>query len=742
LGDLLQENLVAQYVALTDYSKQIVTIYGPGGSSRTINLPWSPNDVVLYHDVSTNKCLLFVSSGSVTQIALFQYGSLAQLESGNPSDPTPSFISFPDPLVGMAIQPGTGHLYAQDYTGAIYVCFNNDYATTSQFATGLPPVSGGTGGVGSNLAFDLDGNLWQTSFNGGAGQQVLTCYTNVGNATGNPAGDASKFIQFVNPAAPSFPGIALSGGSATGLLFPLSQPNGIAFDPAGNLWIANNNDFGAPNTTLAGATGKADGGFNTTLLRLSSTWIRSIINNPSNIGTTQPIPPETQGAPSANAYVVPTGAKFGSVYFDGWLLFVEDEGKEVVETLDTSLITDANTAPQGLSFPANPVIVADYPGNGGLVIFNSTPPTFVIRDILGDAGGVVTLHSGQHAYESPDIAVIQPPSQPSLAPPTPSPYGGANESGLSSSPTVIHAGLPTPTFIQVRVANIGGGPSTGTEILKVYWAFAATGLGWPAPWDGEYPATGFTVPGGGMIGAVLIPKMTSAPQQEAVLTLEWPGGPPDPAGYGDAGHFCLLARIEANSLYPFDMTTPEVSDALGANNALSRNVLNNSTIAWRNITILPGTTPKGPPIGGATRLSILGGNYGLRETTNRFALELLDRDGRPTPIEGVVTVHAEGPVRERLLACCADDKSCRHLGNGRFHLHDFSGGLSKIRLEPREVFPFRLTFEPKHAIDDFVMRVVQYVEMDGKEEVLGGQTFVSGHVHGFPTLEGAHAGRH
>jgi hypothetical protein len=533
----------------------------------------------------------------------------------------------------------------------------------------------------------------------------------------------------------TFTGIALGGGSASGLLYPLSQPNGIAFDPAGNLWLANNNDFGAPNTTLAGATGAADGGFNTTVLRLSRTWLQYIVNNPSNIGTTQPIAPEFEGAPSANAYVVPTGAKFGSLYFDGWFLAVEDEGNKVVEKLDTSLITDANTAPPGLTFSANPVIVADYPGNGGLVIFNGTPPTLVIRDILGDSGGVVTLPAGQYAYESPDIAVIQPASPPSLAPPTPSSYGGANQIGLSSGPTTIHAGLPT--YVQVRVANVGGALSTGAEILKVYWAFAATGLGWPAPWDGEYPATGFTVPGGGMIGAVLIPKMTATPEQEVILTLEWPGGPPNPAGYGDAGHFCLLARIEANSLYPFDMTTPEVSDALGANNALSQNVLNNSTIAWRNITILPETTPKGPPIRGGDRpirLSILGGNYGLRGTTNRFALELLDRDGRPTPIEGVVTVHAEGPVRERLLACCADDKSCRHLGEGRFRLHDCSRGLSKIRLEPREVFPFRLTFEPKHAVDDFVMRVIQYVEVDGKEQVLGGQTFVSGHVHGFPTV--------
>ena len=42
--------------------------------------------------------------------------------------------------------------------------------------------------------------------------------------------------------------------------------------------------------------------------------------------------------------------------------------------------------------------------------------------------------------------------------------------------------LGLPNYVYVRVRNIGPGPSTGTEQLRLYWAKASTGLAWPASW--------------------------------------------------------------------------------------------------------------------------------------------------------------------------------------------------------------------------------------------------------------------
>jgi hypothetical protein len=289
-------------------------------------------------------------------------------------------------------------------------------------------------------------------------------------------------------------------------------------------------------------------------------------------------------------------------------------------------------------------------------------------------------------------------------------------------------------YIQVRVANYGDptdAASTGTEILKLQWAYASAGLGWPAPWDGEYlySANEFT---GGFVGTAAIPVLQ--PGQEAIFEFTW-NNVPNPQSYGSSGHFCLLARIEGNALYPFDMAYPEYTDGFGETNVLAQNVLNNSTIGWRNITINPPTDIHHPPKSGAHifEFPVLGANYGLVARNVRFAIEMLDRDGAPSRLAGRLTVHAEGPVLERLLAAKFDATRCE-LGEGRiFHLHDRARGMANIRLHPKEVFPFRLAFTPTEDVRDFVVRVIQYVDIDGTEQVLGGQTFVVGQVRGYPT---------
>ena len=114
---------------------------------------------------------------------------------------------------------------------------------------------------------------------------------------------------------------------------------------------------------------------------------------------------------------------------------------------------------------------------------------------------------------------------------------------------------------------------------------------------------------------------------------------------------------------------------------------------------------------------------------------MLDREGRPSRIDGKVIVLAEGPALKRLRETQFDEKRCEYLEGGRFHLLDLARGMANIRLQPKEVFPFQVEFASTEDVSDFAVRVVQYIDVDGVDEVLGGQTFVVGKVRGFPTVD-------
>ncbi len=146
-------------------------------------------------------------------------------------------------------------------------------------------------------------------------------------------------------------------------------------------------------------------------------------------------------------------------------------------------------------------------------------------------------------------------------------------------------------LVYVRVANIGaeGDPSTtGTEVVKVYFAKASAGLDWPAPWDGlTFDGGNTDLPYGGQIGAMSIGKID--PGNETIFAIPWTTVPPEQAYSIPDGHFCLTARAERSSLYPFGMDYPEEAGAFSADGqgSLQYNVQNNLPIAWRNIAITP-----------------------------------------------------------------------------------------------------------------------------------------------------------
>ncbi len=138
-------------------------------------------------------------------------------------------------------------------------------------------------------------------------------------------------------------------------------------------------------------------------------------------------------------------------------------------------------------------------------------------------------------------------------------------------------------YVYVRVRNRGFLASAGaSDLLKVYWAKASTGLSWGYPWLGANNICGSNiVPIGSPIGA---PQAIASIPSGSSTIFVFPWAPPKPADYvpcfgTDASHFCLLARIETNPVSPFGMTFPETAN-------LWNNVKNNNNIVWKNISVV------------------------------------------------------------------------------------------------------------------------------------------------------------
>jgi subtilisin family serine protease len=134
-----------------------------------------------------------------------------------------------------------------------------------------------------------------------------------------------------------------------------------------------------------------------------------------------------------------------------------------------------------------------------------------------------------------------------------------------------------PIYVYVRIRNKGCEPSSGTNLLKLYWAKAATALSWSYPWDGSGNLVG-KPPLGNMIDVQAISSIQSGGDE--IIEFEW--YPPNPNNYSswfgsENGHFCLLARIEE------DKSQGGMHKVEDAN--LYDNVRQNNNIVWKNITI-------------------------------------------------------------------------------------------------------------------------------------------------------------
>lgn len=130
----------------------------------------------------------------------------------------------------------------------------------------------------------------------------------------------------------------------------------------------------------------------------------------------------------------------------------------------------------------------------------------------------------------------------------------------------LYVNATTPDFVYAKVRNRGAGSSAGTEVLRMYWANASTGLYWPGTTGVWNELTGSPIP---------LPAI--APMQDYVVELPWI--PPNPSANNNNTHVCLLGRIETIPTAPFGMAFPETS-------VLGDNIKRNNNIVLKNLTIV------------------------------------------------------------------------------------------------------------------------------------------------------------
>lgn len=220
--------------------------------------------------------------------------------------------------------------------------------------------------------------------------------------------------------------------------------------------------------------------------------------------------------------------------------------------------------------PGNYIVRITHKGTLGSpqdfsIIINDVPTTeLYIRDSPEDIGNEPNNETvaamGVNFWSSPDIWIRQ-----------------TNDGLTNQFSEPIEYMASTPNYVYVRVKNKGCIPQSGN--LRVYWASAGTGLGWPTDWVNN-TAT-YSTCTASIYGDEITPSasITVPAQSDQIFVFPWqPNNPDDYDCFIDPFHFCLLARIETTPVSPFGMTFPEGSSVWS-------NTVDNNNIAWKNVII-------------------------------------------------------------------------------------------------------------------------------------------------------------
>jgi hypothetical protein len=653
----------------------------PSNPAREFNVGHGVNDVVIYKD----KMFVSFDDNGVGQVKVY---ALSMLNGANNTTPTPLRVLNPangQPCAGMAINPRNGDLYIATFktnpnpnvdAGVFFYAAASDYGGQPQQFSSFnndPTVAP----ICANLAFDYQGNLWMTTweYSNNSQEQYLICYKGA---------DKSQYLKFTN--VPNLVATNLADGS-TKQMYAFSQPEGIAFDTHGNLWLGNNNDGGVH------VNGFGEG----TLLRLDAATIGTLL-----VSTPRELPLPTTGV---QAYWVP-GAQFGGLTIHGNTLYANDQTNGHVWKWDI-------TKPFNTTNFVSSNIPSTSPGNGGGCIL----PMLWMQDDAQDQGqepNVDATFGVKEPWLSPDIWVRQTDD------------GEANPHVSQK----VRGGKPCWVYVKVR--NSAPMPSFGTESLQLYWAKASTMLGWKSPWDVPVVSN---PPMGGKIGN---PQAVPAINPGQMKILKFPWVAPQPKLYTapefanlENEHFCLLARIISSSGADAGMATTELEDSYHYN-TLILNTTRNRRIIWRNIAIT-GTDDTLGPTPGIRRAGIKMANHSKAKMISHLRFALLDAEGKPAEWDlSKLSVFLSKAGKEKLKGSDYDRLAVIDQFEQGFEIQNPKNGLEYIPLAPGESLDVYMDFLPPTGMNAYVVKVSQWATLqDGTEILVGGQAFVHGNVKGF-----------
>src|SRR5699024_1087704 len=272
----------------------------------------------------------------------------------------------------------------------------------------------------------------------------------------------------------------------------------------------------------------------------------------------------------------------------------------------------------------------------------------------------------------------------------------------------------SPSYVYVRIKNIGCDPTSGKDKVKLYWTKAASSMSWDEDYLGNKYYANTNAKQGDTINTVKIPSIN--PGEEKILEIPWTNIP-DPEDYHlintSPWHFCLLARIESED----DPITHEETTSVLHNDKYNNN------IASKNLTVInlnPGTIGED-----------LGGGFGFPnplETTGHFDLQV-----RPEEGEEGKAIFREAEVRVTLdetlrIAWEAGGKQTENLVQETENVFLVTGEnakLKNIKLDPKEFgvvyIDFHFLIKEITEKETYLYHAIQ--RKSSNDEIMGGESF-------------------
>jgi hypothetical protein len=267
-------------------------------------------------------------------------------------------------------------------------------------------------------------------------------------------------------------------------------------------------------------------------------------------------------------------------------------------------------------------------------------------------------------------------------------------------------------YVYVRVRNRGLSDAPDARV-KLYWAKASTGLGWPKPWDGSVTQPAVM---GGLIGE----KPTGVIPARGFTILEFSWTPPSPAAYAAFGadkvHFCLLSRIETSTSAPYGMTFAETGN-------LAQNVRNNNNIVWKNVSVAE------PVVSGGREVWTLVANNSdaLATYSLRFPVDV--EPGKLSLFDwGTIQLDLGPDLFAQWIQNGATGSGIEILAPPIIRIAGPNATIDQIDLGPGEYKPVRMSFVPFLPLLEgtyvFEAPLEQYETSGGVDLFVGGQIFL------------------